>query len=167
MGLAQQVLTKKFQNHPQPRPYEPPKVGFSTAPVVNFIDVFQLCAPLKFMVGCGSNFWDLGLLKGVLDLSCALSKIESPPHHSPRDLKHLAYRIAILQQYQGRIAKCILLRATNMMAQKGKKPVKMTILSFQENSLKILCFSQSLAQNLNVLPQIAEIIHTWTSRNNK
>ena len=56
MGLAQWVLTKKFQNHPQPRPYEPPKDGFSAAPVVNFIDVFQLCAPPRFMVGCGSNF---------------------------------------------------------------------------------------------------------------
>ena len=72
MGLAQWLLTKKFQNHPQPRPYEPPKDGFLAAPVVNFIDVFQICAPLRFMMGWGFIFWDLGLLIGVLDLSCAL-----------------------------------------------------------------------------------------------
>ena len=96
MGLAQWVLTKKFQNRPQLRPYKPPKDGFSAAPVVNFIDVFQLCAPLRFMVGCGANFWDLGLLKGVLVLSCALSKIGPASNHGPRDLKHLAHRIAIL-----------------------------------------------------------------------
>ena len=76
------------------------KNGFSAAMVVNFIDVFQLSTPLRFTVGWGSIFWELGLLKGVLVLSCALLKNISPTNHDPRDLKHLAYRTATLLIFQ-------------------------------------------------------------------